>query len=55
LIEILETDVPSKYFLSPRACRGILRRVERRQKALPRSLRLALERRAAVETAKDSE
>jgi hypothetical protein len=43
LSDILETDVPSKYYLSPKACAGILRRAERRGKELPALLRLALE------------
>jgi hypothetical protein len=44
LSDILETgDVPQRYFLSGRACRGILRRAEKRGKKLPTQLRLALE------------
>jgi hypothetical protein len=35
--------IPEKYFLSPRACAGILRRAEKRGKELPKQLRLALE------------
>ena len=42
LSEVLETDVPPKYFLSATACSGILRRAERRGKALPEHLRQAL-------------
>lgn len=42
LSQILETDVPPKYFLSPRAAAGILRRAERRGKTLPEVLALAL-------------
>ena len=38
LSDILETDVPQKFYLSPKACRGILRRAKRRGKELPRSL-----------------
>ncbi len=39
LSDILETgDVPSKYSLSAKACRGILRRGEKRGKTLPRQL-----------------
>ena len=34
---------PRRYFLSARACAGIIRRAERRGKALPRELREALE------------
>jgi len=48
LLDILESrDVPQKYYLSPRACAGILRRAEKRGKALPEMLRVALVRRAA--------
>ena len=44
LSDILEIgDVPSKYCLSAKACRGILRRAERRGKNLPPMLALALE------------
>lgn len=43
LSEVLETDVPQKYFLSRKAARGVLRRAEKRGKALPEPLRLALE------------
>ena len=39
---ILEGDAPAKYSLSPKACAGILRRAERRGKALPPMLREAL-------------
>ena len=44
LSDILETgDVPQRYFLSSTACRGILRRAERRGKELPPPLRAALQ------------
>ena len=36
-------DVPEKYYLSPRACAGILRRAKERGKKLPEELRIALE------------
>lgn len=36
-------DVPEKYYLSPRACKGILRRAKERGKKLPEELRIALE------------
>ena len=39
-------DVPEKYYLSPRACQGILRRAKERGKKLPEELRIALERQA---------
>ena len=43
LSDILETgDVPRKYFLSPKACSGILRRAEKRGKELPKVLENAL-------------
>ena len=42
LWQILEADAPEKYYLSARACEGILRRAERRGKALPPMLREAL-------------
>lgn len=50
LSEVLETEVAPKYFLSPKACRGILRRAEKRGRELPTQLRQALERVAALET-----
>ena len=40
-------DVPQKYFLSPRACKGILRRAKERGKELPPELKAALEQQAA--------
>ncbi len=43
LPDILEDQVPSKYYLSPKACRGILRRAEKRGRELPRQLQDALE------------
>jgi len=43
LSEVLETDVPRKYYLSPRACRGILRRAEKRGRELPPPLKQALQ------------
>lgn len=44
LSDILETgDVPQRFFLSARACRGILRRAEKRGKSLPPSLAAALQ------------
>jgi hypothetical protein len=51
LSEILETGVVlRRYYLSPRACSGILRRAEKRNKTLPEQLRVALERVAASAT-----
>jgi hypothetical protein len=44
LSDILETGaLPQRYFLSRKACRGILRRAAKRGKELPRSLKWALE------------
>jgi hypothetical protein len=43
LSDTLETgDVPQRFYLSATACRGILRRAERRGKELPQSLAQAL-------------
>ena len=39
---ILEDNVPEKYYLSARACQGILNRASRRGKALPEILHAAL-------------
>ena len=36
-------DVPPRYFLSQKACAGILRRAENRGKVLPERLKIALE------------
>jgi hypothetical protein len=44
LSDILETgDVPQEFFLSSIACQGILRRAEKRGKALPEALSSALQ------------
>ncbi len=43
LTDVLEKDVDPKYFLSAKACQGILTRANRRGKALPEELRVALE------------
>src|SRR6185312_15607878 len=43
LSDVLETgDLPQRYFLSPKACAGILRRAEKRGKELPPALHAAL-------------
>jgi hypothetical protein len=48
LSDTLETGVvPQRFYLSAKACAGILRRAERRGKELPPPLRLALEAVAA--------
>ena len=46
LSQILLAEVPQKYYLSPKACLGILRRASARGKELPEVLRKALERQA---------
>lgn len=43
LSQILQVNVPEKYYLSKTACDGILRRAERRGKVLPQMLKDALE------------
>ena len=44
LSDILETgDVPRRFYLSATACKGILRRAEKRGKKLPEQLQRALE------------
>lgn len=47
LSQVLQTDPPPKYYLSPKACEGILRRSERRGKTLPPTLKAALLARSA--------
>ena len=49
LSQILEDSPHPKYSLSGAACRGILRRAGRRGKALPETLRTALELQIAAE------
>ena len=46
LSQILIANVPEKYYLSPRACQGILLRASKRGKELPPLLKAALERQA---------
>jgi hypothetical protein len=43
LSEVLEHQVDARYYLSPKACAGILRRAERRGKVLTDRLRIALQ------------
>jgi hypothetical protein len=47
---IVEPRVLSKYFLSPRAASGILKRAEKRGRVLPDGLRVQLEALAAAKT-----
>lgn len=49
LSEILEMDVPDKYFLSAKACWGILQRAQKRGKEVPLILKMALLERIAEE------
>ena len=42
LSQILEDNVPEKYSLSPRACKGVLRRAAKRGTVLPLRLKTAL-------------
>src|SRR5574344_1845021 len=46
LSQILEVNVPKKYYLSQKACQGILRRAAARGKVLPEILKVALEKQA---------
>lgn len=48
LSQISEDNVPEKYYLSPKACLGILRRAEKRGKKLPPLLEMALRNQAGV-------
>src|SRR3712207_898547 len=43
LSQILMEKVPEKYYLSPKACLGILKRANARGKELPQVLKVALE------------
>ena len=52
---VLESGpVHQRYFLSAKACSGILRRAERRGKALPEQLRLALQAAAGASSGLES-
>jgi hypothetical protein len=51
LSSILQVNVPEKFYLSGRACEGILRRAERRGKELPEMLKEALLQMIERETA----
>ena len=48
LSAILQDSVPSKYYLTRKACLGILRRAEEREKDLPEQLELALTAQAGL-------
>lgn len=49
LSDILQENVPERYFLSPKACAGILNRAERRGKKLPEMLDRALRQTAGLQ------
>lgn len=49
LYTVLEAEVPDRYFLSAKACWGILRRAQERGKEIPETLRIALLERIAEE------
>ena len=53
LSQISEDTPPSKYFLSAKACAGILRRAKRRGKELPPELKSALEMQSQYEKEPD--
>ena len=53
LSQILEEQAPPKYYLSAKACQGILSRAERRGKQLPDVLKEALENQARGSHSKD--
>lgn len=55
LSQILEVNCPKRYFLSPKACLGILRRARIRKKELPLPLKIALIRQAQAQNDTDSE
>ena len=45
---VLEAEVPEKYYLSPKACSGILRRAEKRGKKMPSLLEVVLKAQASL-------
>lgn len=54
LSQILQADAPQKYYLSAKACEGILRRAEKRGKALPLMLKKALEAQSGMNQGRDT-
>ena len=48
LSSVLEAEVPEKYYLSPKACSGILRRAEKRGKKLQALLEAVLKAQALL-------
>ena len=55
LSDVLTSNATPKYYLSPRACRGILRRAEKRGKEIPETLKRALETVASQEPSAPAE
>ncbi len=55
LSQILEAEAPRKYYLSAKACRGVLRRARERGKELPPLLKAVLERQAGLTICKEAE
>ena len=51
LSQVLETEAPPKYYLSPKAAKGIIQRAEKRGKKLPTHLEQTLRTVAIRETA----
>jgi hypothetical protein len=49
LSEVLEHHVDARYYLSPKACNGILNRAKKRGKTVPEALRQALEAMASAQ------
>ena len=49
LYTILQEETPDKYFLSAKACWGILRRAQEKEKEIPTVLKIALLERIAEE------
>lgn len=54
LSQVLQTNVPERYYLSARACEGILRRAESRGKKLPKMLEDALKAQSAFKNEQDA-
>ena len=54
LSQILEVCPQEKYSLSAKACDGILRRAEKRGKALPEALKVALEKQSLSKSGQES-
>jgi hypothetical protein len=53
LADVLQAEAPEKYYLSSKACEGILRRANRRGKTLPEALQETLVKQALPSTAQE--